>query len=168
MTNESGVYKIINITNDKCYIGSAINLYKRFSVHKRMLRRNIHHSILLQRAWNKYGEENFVFETVEKCEKSNLINREQFYSDSLRPAYSIRKEIIDSNKGCRWTKEAKEKLSALRKGRILTEEWKQNIGKSRKGKKQSKETIQKRVLSRKGYRHSEETKQKIGKALKRL
>lgn len=43
----SGVYRIRNLTNDKFYIGSTNNLYKRFIQHKTQLERGEHHSIYL-------------------------------------------------------------------------------------------------------------------------
>jgi predicted GIY-YIG superfamily endonuclease len=51
----SGIYYIKNITNNKLYIGSSKDILKRFYEHKRLLRHNKHHSIRLQRAWDKYG-----------------------------------------------------------------------------------------------------------------
>ena len=77
----SGIYKIINVLNNKMYIGSTKNFKKRFQTHLRMLRKNKHHSIKLQRAYNKYGEENFKFEIVEECEytKNLIIERENYY-----------------------------------------------------------------------------------------
>lgn len=48
----SGIYRI-NI-NNKCYIGSAVNIKHRWMRHKTQLTNQTHHSILLQRAYNKY------------------------------------------------------------------------------------------------------------------
>ena len=75
---QPGIYKITNLTNNKCYIGSSFNLFNRLHNHKTNLRKNRHHNVYLQRAYNKYGEENFKFEIVEiinnfeKLSKSNL------------------------------------------------------------------------------------------------
>ena len=74
-----GIYKIKNIKNDKVYIGSAINIYRRFVTHKHLLRNNKHFNTHLQSSWNKYNSDNFIFEIVEECEKSLLENREEFY-----------------------------------------------------------------------------------------
>ena len=67
-----GVYKIINLKTKDLYIGSSIQIEKRFLRHKKDLRNNKHHSIILQRAWNKYKEENFKFEIIEECLEENL------------------------------------------------------------------------------------------------
>lgn len=66
---ESGIYQIRNIINKEIYIGSSINLEKRKSVHFSLLRSGKHHSIKLQRAFNKYGKENFKFEILELIER---------------------------------------------------------------------------------------------------
>lgn len=55
------IYAIENKINHKKYIGMTNNFYKRKEHHLFLLRHNKHHSIKLQRAYNKYGEENFDF-----------------------------------------------------------------------------------------------------------
>lgn len=56
-----GVYKIENIHNGKFYVGSSIEIEKRFSRHKRELNKNIHHCFPLQQDWLIFGEEAFLF-----------------------------------------------------------------------------------------------------------
>jgi group I intron endonuclease len=79
-----GIYKISNNINKKFYIGSAVNIKRRIDFHLSRLNNNSHYNIHLQRAWNKYGKENFVFEILEIVnDKLNLLKREQFYLDEL-------------------------------------------------------------------------------------
>lgn len=75
----SGIYKIINTTNNKYYVGSSYDIYYRWRKHKEQLKRNDHHSPKLQRSWNRDGEENFVIKIIEKCDKAFLIEKEQTY-----------------------------------------------------------------------------------------
>lgn len=98
--NTSGIYKIVNILTKKFYIGSAKNIKRRWSYHKSSLIKNLHSNNHLQKAWNKYGEENFEFEIIEECssEKDILLSREQFYIDTLKPEYNILR-IAGSNQG---------------------------------------------------------------------
>ena len=71
MTNV--IYKIINLVNDKFYVGSTTNKKVRFRDHRKQLRGNRHHCKHLQAAWNKYGEAKFIFEVVEEVgEDKNL------------------------------------------------------------------------------------------------
>jgi group I intron endonuclease len=107
---KSGIYRIINKVNNKCYIGSAINIFGRFATHRNQLRDNKHHSVYLQRSWNKYGEDNFVFERVEYCEKNILLIREQYYIDLLTPEYNMCK-IAGSSLGMKGTLESNQKKS---------------------------------------------------------
>lgn len=83
-----GIYKIENIKNNKKYIGSSKNIEKRFRDHKKNLETGKHHSIKLQRAWNKTKNKNiFSFEVIEEVKDiKNLKKREQYYID-LYDAY---------------------------------------------------------------------------------
>lgn len=60
------IYKIINLVNDKFYVGSTTNQKVRFRQHRKLLRGNRHHCKHLQAAWNKYGEAKFSFAVIEK------------------------------------------------------------------------------------------------------
>lgn len=84
----TGIYRIRNLINNKCYYGSAKNIKRRWCKHKSQLKYNRHENIILQRAWNKYGDENFIFEIVEKCKEDELLIIEQKYLD-LNPEYNI-------------------------------------------------------------------------------
>lgn len=80
---------ILNNINNKCYIGSSVNIRKRFYEHKHTLRKNKHHSSHLQNAWNKYKEENFSFIVLEKIEDIELLISKEIHwiklKDSLDP-----------------------------------------------------------------------------------
>lgn len=79
--NKSGIYKITCNTNYICYIGSSKELYSRLAVHISHLRSNVHHSMYMQRCFNKYGEKYFSIEIIEYCENDEklLRERELFY-----------------------------------------------------------------------------------------
>ncbi len=81
----SGIYKIINKVNGKFYVGRSKNIKRRFKRHIRDLDNNRHHSIYLQRAWIKYGKENFELIIIEEIEnKEEMIQREQYYIDNFK------------------------------------------------------------------------------------
>lgn len=50
---ESGIYVIVNITNDKKYVGSSKNMRTRIYYHVNFLQNNQHRNVHLQRAWNR-------------------------------------------------------------------------------------------------------------------
>lgn len=64
------IYKIINKIDGKFYIGSTINFEKRKKSHLNALNKNKHHNIFLQRAFEKYGVDSFIFSVKEKNVKS--------------------------------------------------------------------------------------------------
>ena len=124
-----GVYRIVNNINGKVYIGSTGSkggFKKRWSYHLTDLRQNKHHSRHLQRAWNKYGEESFVFEILEMIEdftKETLLIREQYYLDLYKSydvnlGYNICK-IAGSSLGVKKTPEQIKQMSELRKGKPI-------------------------------------------------
>jgi predicted GIY-YIG superfamily endonuclease len=75
-----GIYKIINKQNNKYYIGSSFNVEKRWYTHKTRLKNNNHPNKYLQAAWNKYGEQSFLF-VIEKrsVSKDSLLAEEQIF-----------------------------------------------------------------------------------------
>ena len=79
----SGVYHIKNLVNGKVYIGSSIDINKRWKEHINSLRIFKHHSYKLQRAWDKHGEDNFSFEIIEifNGDIAELRKLEQYYLD---------------------------------------------------------------------------------------
>jgi group I intron endonuclease len=74
-----GIYKIENLVDGKIYVGSSIELIKRKSKHFYLLRKGIHDNIHLQNAYNKFGENSFVFTILEYCVVENLIDRENYH-----------------------------------------------------------------------------------------
>lgn len=74
----TGIYRIRNLVNGKCYIGKSVDIYHRFKEHREGRRS----SAILQRAFNKYGLENFSFEIIEECNKEDLCSREDYWIES--------------------------------------------------------------------------------------
>lgn len=68
-----GIYKIINVVNNKFYIGSAVNFSRRKTRHFSELRTGKHNNKHLQAAWFKYGESAFVFAVVEEVQDKALL-----------------------------------------------------------------------------------------------
>lgn len=107
---KSGIYQISNITNNKSYIGSTKNLNSRKHSHFFHLKTNKHHNPHLQASYNKYGFSAFIFNILEICDLNNLILREQYYVDKLKPEYNIRLKC-KSSLGLKWKEDSKKKAS---------------------------------------------------------
>ena len=176
----SGVYRIRNLTNNKFYIGSTNDLYKRFIQHKIQLERGEHHSIYLQRAFNKYGTSQFIMEILLLCKQEYLLYYEQQLIYELVPNYNMNKKAT-SNRGYKWSMESRQKASMAQLGNQnalghrLSEEQKQLISASRKGKcigkqnwfygKTHTQEVKQRIRdAQAGRKHSEETKKKQAKS----
>lgn len=112
---KSGVYKILNLINGKCYIGSSENIKRRLKDHSVYLKNNKHPSTHLQNAYNKYGKVAFVFGVIEYCEIDKLEQLEEsFLSKIPKNKQYNQRAISKSNRGMKWSEETKQKL----KGRI--------------------------------------------------
>ena len=176
----TGIYTIRNFITGKVYVGSAVNIEKRFGEHIRALKRGDHCNIHLQRAWNKYCNEAFDFEVYLVCDSKDLIRNEQLVIDAMitrvgrRSMYNIC-PTAGSSLGTRHSKLSRIKIGLASKGRWSgkkhTEETKKkislgNTGK-RLGKRASLETRKKMSDSKKGIKFTEEHRKKIGDANKR-
>jgi group I intron endonuclease len=131
---KAGIYFWINKKNGKTYIGSAINLANRFYAYynlKYILKSNM----TIGRALLKYGHSNFSLHILEYCEVHNVLEREQYYLDLLKPKYNILR-LAGSSLGYRHTEETLAKF----KERKHSEEARFKIGNSRIGMTLSEET----------------------------
>lgn len=170
----TGIYKITNILNKDRYIGSASGkngFYGRWSTHKSQLNKGNHHSLHLQNAWNKYGAENFVFEIVEIVSDLNeILKREQYYIDNLKPSYNICK-TAGNTLGFKHSEETKIRYSFLRKGKFGGDKnpmfktnsynkWVEKYGVD-EAEKLNNIKSKKLSISHKNKKHSNESKNKI-------
>lgn len=87
----AGIYKLSFYPSSHFYIGSSNNLYNRFKYHISRLRRNIHDNGALRNACNKYSIDKLQINILEVCPVDILIEREQYYIDTLHPNYNIAK-----------------------------------------------------------------------------
>lgn len=155
-----GIYSITNIVNYKKYIGQSVNIERRLSNHKWALKHNKHNNDHLQKSFNKYGEDYFVFEIICECDQNQLDEREQFYIelyDCMNPhcgynsesggnlhkhhseaSISKMKEVHSGERGSMYGKKHTEATKAIMRnkalGRVLSDETKQKLSEAHKGK----------------------------------
>lgn len=110
-----GVYVITCTANGKQYVGSSRGIERRWRVHRWSLNRNSHYNPHLQRSWNKYGSNAFVFALVEAVPLNALITREMFWIEQFKPEYNLAIPNLELN-GWTASPETLVKLSAIQKG----------------------------------------------------
>jgi len=118
----TGIYKIENKINNKVYIGSSIDIKKRWHEHKRLLNKNKHHSRHLQNAYNKYGKENFDWVIIleVKTELAKLLELEQYYIDLFNACdKNIGYNISPTAGSCLGIKRSKYTCNKIKKTKTL-------------------------------------------------
>ena len=125
LRQKCGIYCIFNLVNGKRYIGSSVDIYNRWHEHIHNLKNGKSHNKHLQSAWDKYGEDNFLFEVLEFCTQNNQFEREQYYMDFMNPEYNFTPVV------------------AANTNRIISEEQKLKISNTLKEKYRSGELIPK-------------------------
>lgn len=150
--DKPGVYQIFNKINSKRYIGSSLNVSRRWSQHLHLLRNGKHHSKHLQNAWDKYGEKSFTFECIEYCNPDELLALEHKYIIDYKACnreygYNTTEDVEHI---AVLSKEDRQKISNSSKGRTWTEEQRQKFIKSRTGKKSKKSSETKKKQFREG------------------
>lgn len=123
-----GIYCIINTNTLKKYIGKSKNIYKRLHQHVYDLKNNRkEENPYLQKAWNKYGSDNFEYIILDKFTEitEDLLSEKELYYINLfrvtdsKYGYNLRK---DSN-----TKMICHELTSLKISNRLKKEWKSGI-----------------------------------------
>ena len=149
------IYAILNTITCNQYVGSTKNSYIRKRNHFNLLRKEKHHSVVLQRAFDKHGEDKFKFIVLEEVDdNTNLIEREQWWLDNANCSYNISKTAI-ANKGRVISEETREKMRQAHLG-VKHSEWR---------RKQKSEYQKGRGIGRK---YSEESKKKMSETHKKL
>jgi len=130
------IYSITNKINGACYIGSTVtNGSPRWIRHKTDLNANIHHSQYLQRAYNKYGKDNFEYVILETVDEDNLLAKEQEYLDDRKNNYPSDLNynmcwVAGNCSGRKFSDDTKLKMSKNSKNRIVSKETRDKIGKA--------------------------------------
>jgi len=110
-----GVYLWTNKINGKRYIGSSINLSGRF-LHYFSIAYISTINMLIYKALLKYGHENFSLSILEYCDLADVIDREQFYLDTLKPEYNTL-DLAYSSGGFKHTENSKRKMQDFQTNR---------------------------------------------------
>ena len=114
----SGIYRILNKINGNCYIGSSLNVEKRYKHHLSTLRHTSRRCSILQKAFNKYGEDNFEFQVILCCKPEYRLYYEQQLIRELNSQYNVFTNVSDSPlRQFTFTEQSKLKMSIAHKGK---------------------------------------------------
>lgn len=167
----AGIYSITRVGTDQCYVGSAVDMARRWRRHRGDLRCGRHHAAHLQRAWAKHGESAFSFAVLESVSVTGLESdavralltaAEQRWIDRLKPAFNTL-EQASSTLGYRHTAEAKKRIADANRGLDYSTRG-AKISAAKKGHRHSEATKEKLRLAITGKRHTPEAKAKIAAA----
>ncbi len=90
----AGIFQVKNIANGKVLLGSSLNLEGPLNGHKFMLIIGRHRNEALQKEWNEYGVDKFIFEILEVVKvkddpnfnlNDELTLLEQIWLEKLQP-----------------------------------------------------------------------------------
>lgn len=166
------IYRITNMSNGNYYIGSAESFARREWQHKYDLRKGTHKNPRLQAAWNKYGEEMFVFEIIETVPEGvtafEVENKYLAECVGKPDCYNINTDAFVPRLGVVLSAEAKNNISIGRKGKhageshyrygqVLSQEVRAKISATQAG----------RPSPRKGQKMSEQGRNNVKAAVKR-
>lgn len=167
-----GIYCIENTVNHKRYIGQSVDIYRRWQTHRYLLNENKHDNDYLQKAWNKYGEGNFVFSVLEQCDKDELNPIETKYIATYQTLNEDYGYNLQSGGDSQYylSDTTKQKISQAligkmagennpRYGQPVSDETREKIRQANINP--SEETREKMRMARLGTKASDETKQKL-------
>ena len=146
--SHSGIYCITHIPSGLIYIGSSVNIHKRWISHKRQLRTGKHPAKRLQIMWDVDGASAFDVYTVEYISsRLELVRREQHWLDLLDPCCPIIGFNTSGNAagGCcsgPVSAEMRAKLSVILSGTKKSKSHREKIGAAHMGKTRSTEARQ--------------------------
>ena len=105
----AGVFMVNDKVNGKVLLGSSLNLEGPLNKHRFMLKIGSHLNKTLQKDWDEFGPDNFVFEILEEVEvqdnpnfnlQDELTLLEQIWLEKLQPVgergYNVNERIREA------------------------------------------------------------------------
>ena len=99
---KSGIYMWTNLINNKKYVGSSVDLRRRFLEYYSVNRLLNETSMPICTALLKYGYKNFSLTILEFCKIDDLMAREKHFFEVHSPEYNILKTPGSPDRGSGW------------------------------------------------------------------
>lgn len=171
---EKGIYLIRDHDTQKAYVGSTIDVEKRFIAHHNTLKAGSHANKHLQKAFDENHKADIVF--IPLNADVNVLDVEQcildeFYDQGV--LYNIAKNARAPNMGMSDSEETRLKKSLAKKGIPQSPDLIEKRAEANRGKKRSPETCERIGLAKKGNtfwlgkNHSQETREKMSESKKK-
>lgn len=132
----AGVYRLHNLSDGACYVGSSKRVKKRIADHFNLLSHGRHPNRVLQAAYNKFGRGSFGWAIEVICEDPNDLDtiEEMFLQgaavfDGTEKLYNISSTAKTPMTGRRHTEASRQRMSRTKKGVVahVTEEYRQKL-----------------------------------------
>lgn len=149
----SGIYCIVNLKNNKKYVGKSLNIYSRINQHVCRLNNNSKdENDYIKRSWIKYGKENFTYFVLEYVDDVNLLKEKELY-------WITTLNTIDKNIGYNLRMDSSTNI-------IVHEETKKKLSDAQKRRYSNIEEIEKsRIRSLLFWKENPDIKLKMGKTM---
>lgn len=165
INNKLGYVYMITSPTNRIYIGSSINIERRFLYYKSTLAKT---QIKLYRSFKKYGYDNHKIEIVWAGPVEDMLKYETLIGwgfDVLEPEnLNLMLPKLGNIFSCISEKTRIKMSNSAKKRPITSINTRKKISKVWKGRKQTAEHINKRIKSYTGFKHSNETKEKMSLA----
>lgn len=144
------VYRLTCVANGMSYIGQTNNLWRRLREHSNDLRKGEHSNKSLQKDYDNFGAEQFVFSIESKCEECESLDiAEREFIEKYREDGKCYNVFSGGLTGYSANSEFRDKMSKAHKGRKVSEKTRELKRQAAKRQWQNKEYRERMIESAK-------------------
>lgn len=154
-----GIYEIVNLLNGKRYVGSSVDIERRWKDHRDDLAAHDHDNAHFEAAWYKYGPDAFEWRILMIVPRDELKEYEQSLLDRFFPTgilYNLSDNATAPWRGKHLSPEHGAKIAEANRRRVVSAETRAKMAAASTGRRHSPETIAKMKEIHKDRRPSPE------------
>lgn len=153
----SGVYVFLHRASGMVYVGSAVNMKKRYNEY--LFKARTDGETIFYRALREFGIDSFDFEVIQECPKEQLLERERFwiafFGSATVDGFNTRTNPI-ATYDTKISEATRARMRAAKVGHAPSFEARSKGGKAHKGKKKSPESVAKVAAALRGRKATPE------------